>query len=430
MSKELFLELAGGGQVQIDSIGPEIAFQLRDTSGQPTGAAKILDNSVDPGHGGVAIDGDSVVAVALSGGGFEAFYLETADFGAGRQQQELRGEFVDPTGHVPNTFPFFPAVALSLEPIAVGPSGNSFAAPQLHALFGDRILVDYTTDAGGPGGAEEHLAFMNAATGVYATATIASRPDTITDASGDITLTWHESGQTLREVFAGDGTVLAARGVSHDFSAGTASASVIAGFDEAHDQLTVLNPDGSIAGGTHSTLTFNVASHTLTWDQDSEGPAAPTTVAVLPGVDNLTVANLAEAFRPEVLKVVAADGSSTISWFDSDRSQTWDSLAATLNAAGQTLTYAATMDDGTKTGFTFDADNSQLYQRIADQYDDAGEVVQRTVVYDDGEFWTATFTYESHHVDHYELDSFNAAGVLVSKGFFNADGSAFNPFDI
>jgi hypothetical protein len=255
---------------------------------------------------------------------------------------------------------------------------------------------------------------------------VVGRPDSISEANGAVTLTWQEGGETVREVLSLDGTVLAARGVSHTFTVGVAGSAGLDSFDVAHDQLILTNADGSVAHGPASTLTFDVRTHALTWDQDSQGPAPASTAALL-NVDHLGVANFADSFRPAVFKLIAEDGSTTIQWYDSDNNQTWDTLRATRDAADRVTTYASTLDDGTSTVFNFDVTNTQPYNRYVDQNDAAGRVIVRSVLLDDGQSWVATFTRAGDNgaVVSYTVDSFDAGGRLVGHGLFHADGTPF-----
>lgn len=235
-----------------------------------------------------------------------------------------------------------------------------------------------------------------------------------------------------REVLGLNGVVLADRGASKIFTLGVASNTDLerADFNPAHDQIRLVNADGSAAGGTASTLTYDERSHSLTWDLDSQGQAPATQVADFVGPkaaspDGLpfNVANLADGFRPAVLKVIFADGSSDITWFDTTGSQPWDTLHATEDANGNVLTYGSTSDAGTQEVFTFDVTNTQAYQRYVDEIDVSGHVTERTVLYDDGSSWTAKFAFAGGPVVSYELDSFDAAGHQIGQSFFNADGT-------
>ncbi|HEY0437079.1 MAG TPA: hypothetical protein VGC92_10585, partial [Phenylobacterium sp.] len=243
----------------------------------------------------------------------------------------------------------------------------------------------------------------------------------IVEANGVIDLVWNGPGGTEREVLDQGGNVLAARGASHVFNVSVGGSTVIQGFNPGHDQLFVANPDGTAAGGAHSTLTFDERTHTLTWDQDSEGPSPAHQFAVL-DVGRIGVSNLADNFRPAVLKDIAADGSSTITWFDTDHSQSWDTLVATEDAAGNVLTYASNSIGGTSEVFHFDVDNTQAYQRYVDDFDVTGHVVERAVLYDDGSSWTARYLYSAGQVAEYELINYDAAGHMLAHGFYSPDG--------
>src|SRR6185503_10146792 len=137
------------------------------------------------------------------------------------------------------------------------------------------------------------------------------------------------------EVLGTDGSVLSGPGVGRDviFSISQPGLTVD-GFDAAHDRLGVVTAGPAYAYGPTSTLTFDARDHSLTWDQDSQGPIAPVRIGTLNGTDTLTVANLEPIFRPEVLKVIAPDGASTVEWFDADGSQPWQTLQAAYTASG------------------------------------------------------------------------------------------------
>lgn len=389
-----------------------LSFQIFDASGQALGASQTVARSAFQ-----TIVGIDFQAVALTGGGFELLYSVTTSGFADRAQTTEHGIAIGSDGHI-GAENFNAIVSSEVTP----PPGTSLAGSLLAELDGNRFAVGYQTfDAAGQPTA--HVALGSAAGGVYADVKVAIPVDAITHGNGDITLQWNNSGVVIREVLGEDGSVLAARSPSQTLALNTASETVINTFDAAHDQLALFNPDHTVAGGTASTLTFDAHTRFLTWDPDSEGPAAAGAVAVLGGVNSLSVANLQDIFRPEVLKNIAIDGSSTTQWFDSDNSQTWDTLFATRNAAGALTGYSATLDDGTRTVFVFDADNSQPYGRYVDQEDVTGHVLERTTVVDNGESWVAKYSYVAGQVVSYEVDSFDAGGHLVAQGFFNADGS-------
>jgi hypothetical protein len=386
--------------------------------GQPIGPPVVLAQShgFDSNGQSLSVDSDSVTATGLSTGGYEVVFNQAESDSSGFTKQFMVGFGADASGHV----------GLNLHLQVDDPDGfrvgGPTTSPQVYGLAGGRFAVAYeTSDANFH--LTSHVGLSDGSFGFYADATVASRPDTVSHNNGDVTLTWNSPDGPIREVLGEDGSVLMARGVSHTVTVDVAEGAVLNGFDPAHDQLVVVIGGDAVASGAHSTLTFNAGDHTLTWDGDSEGPLAASRVAVLPNADTLGVANLADSFRPEVLKVIAADGSSTIQWFDSENSQTWDTLIATETAAGAVKTYTSVLDDGARTVFTFDADNSQPYTRYVDQEDAAGRVLIHSVVLDDNESWVAKFTYVGGHVVSYEVDSFDADGHLVGQGFFNPDGS-------
>ena len=324
------------------SVGADgsISYQLLDPNGQAIGASHLLAQGHGLGSTGFfnafAPDTINFTATALSNGGFEVVFNASLGDPQGFVRDALVGVGVDANGGIADQHLFDPSQGFGPDNIFVGldqpgplkiPAGTP-VAPHLFELDGGRFAVSYDTfdPVGNP---TVHLGLGNLS-GLYADVTLPVAPESVTHANGDIVLAWHQNGALVREVLAEDGTVLAAPGATHVFSVATNSGAPL-GFDPAHDQLSLTNPDGSVAHGTTSTLTFDARDHTLTWDQDSEGPQAATIAAVINAGD-FSVANLADDFRPEVLKVIAADGSQKIEWFDSDHSQPWDSLFATLDA--------------------------------------------------------------------------------------------------
>lgn len=416
MSRVLNLGLAGGGSVRLSADGGQISFQFLDSAGQPTGAAQVLDTARTFATGPVVdlFDADRLQATALATGGFAVAYYDFTGDIDGIERITLRLAEVGADGSI--TRPVFP---LPLDQLAGG-ERISGAVPnplQLFALDGQRFAVlTETFDANlAP---TTHLIVTDSSHTIF-DAVLSKRPAAVVEAPGDVAITFADG---TREVLSLRGEVLAARGASHVLEAPLGFPADLAGFDPAHDQLRLFNPDGSVAGGAASTLTFDLRTHALSWDPDSEGPMASLHVGVLQA-DRLGVANLADDFRPGVLKVIGADGGSTVTWFDTGHSQPWDSLVATEDAAGHVLTYGWTLDDGTGKLFTFDVAGVQPWQRVVDDLDTAGHVIQRSVLYDDGQSWTAIFHFAVGQVVSYELDSFDATGALVGKSFFNADGT-------
>ncbi len=436
MPSSVTITLANGDRATLTgaSAGADgsISYQLFDPAGQAIGTSHVLAQGHGLGSTGffnaLGIDTVNFTAAPLSTGGFELVFNASLGDPQGFVRDALVGVGVDANGVIADQHLFDPSQGLGPDNIFLGldqpgvtkiPVGTP-VPPHLFELDGGRYAVTYETfdPVGNP---TAHVALGNL-TGLYADVALPTAPETVTHANGDIVLTWHQTGALVREVLGEDGSVLAAPGATHVFNTPTNSGAALS-FDPAHDQVSLTNPDGSVAHGTTSTLTFDARDHTLTWDQDSEGPQ-PATVAAVLNAGDFSVANLADDFRPEVLKVIAADGSQKIEWFDSDHSQPWDTLFATLDPAGNVTTYSSTLDDGTKTVFTFDVGNTQPYQRYVDQDDAAGHVLQRTVLYDDNTSWTATFKLDPHgQVVSYELDSFDAAGHQVGQNFFNPDGS-------
>jgi hypothetical protein len=437
MPNSATITLANGDRAVISgaSAGADgsISYQLLDPAGQAIGSSHVLAQGHGLGSTGFfnafGIDTQTFAATPLSTGGFEVVFNAGLGDPQGFVRNALVGVGVDANGVIADQHLFDPSAGFGPDNIFVdlnapGPTKIPFGTPitpHVSELDGGRFAVTYETfDVNGGPVAHVGLGTVN---GLYADTEVASPPDDIVHTNGDIALIWNQSGSTLREVLAEDGTVLSARGVTHIFTASTGAVAVLNGFDPAHDQLDVVNADATQAGGPTSTLTFDARDRSLTWDQDSAGPIQAVRLGTL-DVEQIGVANLEDGFRPEVLKVIAADGSQKIEWFDSDHSQPWDTLFATLDPAGNVTTYASTLDDGTRTVFTFDIGNLQPYQRYVDQDDAAGHVLQRTVLYDDNTSWTATFKLDrAGQVVSYELDSFDAAGHQVGQSFFNADGT-------
>jgi hypothetical protein len=437
MSSTVTITLANGDRAIISgaSAGADgsISYQLIDPAGQAIGGSHLLAHGHGLGSTGffnaLGLDTTNFAATPLSNGGFELVFNASIGDPQGFVRNALVGVGVDANGVIADQHLFDPSAGFGPDNIFVGlnapgvtkiPFGTP-VAPHVYELEGGRFAVTYETfDVNGGPVAHVGLGTLN---GLYADTEVPFLPETVTHVNGDIVLTTHQNGVLVREVLGDDGRVLATHGESHAFTVNTDGDTPLLGFDAAHDQVSLRNADGSVAHGTTSTLTFDVGSHTLTWDGDSEGPQ-PATVAAVINAGDFSVVNLADDFRPEVLKVIAADGSQKIEWFDSDHSQAWDTLFATRDAAGNVTTYASTLDDGSKTVFTFDVGNTQPYQRYVDQDDAAGHVLQRTVLYDDSSSWTATFKLDPHgQVTSYELDSFDAAGHQVGQAFFNADGT-------
>jgi hypothetical protein len=436
MPKTATVTLANGDRATISGAGDgangTISYQLFDPAGQAIGGAQVLAQ----GHGlngsffnAVRIDTQTFAATPLSTGGFEVVFNVNLGDPQGFVRDSLLGVGVDASGAVVNPHLVDPSSGLGVDNIVIGltqsgifkiPLGTP-VAPHIYELEGGRFAVTYETfDVNGA--PVPHIA-LGTPNGVYAATDLPSMPDTVTGLNGDIVLTTHQNGVDVRGVLGGDGRLLTTPGAGQVDAISTGGGTPIGSFDPAHDQISLRNADGSVAHGVASTLTFDIRSHILTWDQDSEGPLAATTAALV-NTGDFSVVNLADDFRPEVLKVIAADGSQKIEWFDSDHSQNWDTLFATFDRAGNVTTYASTLDDGTRTVFTFDVGDTQPYQRYVDQDDAAGHVLQRTVLYDDNTSWTATFKLDFQgQVQSYELDSFDALGRQVGQSFFNADGS-------
>jgi hypothetical protein len=443
MSKSFGVSTGPGATAIVTGDQGVISFQRYDANGLVAGGPTVIAEShgLDGKFFGVGVDVDSFAVVSLTTGGFEVVFDEASGDPQGFTRQLLVGVEVDAAGNL-ITSPSVNAdngltagnfhVALD-SPIGKI-SGAMPADPQLYELAGGRYAVAYETfDSHNV--ATSHVAF-GAAAGLYSDTVVASRPDEVGGGLGDVTLIWFQTttgsggiptvpgfaADPLGEVLADDGSVLTPQGVFHTYTLSTTGFTAVSSFDPAHNQIAVQGPNGAYAFGPTTTLTFDVRDHSLTWEQDSEGPSAPVLLTTL-NTDTFGVANLQAAFRPEVLKVIAADGSSTIQWFDSDNSQPWETLIATETAGGAAKTYASMLDDGTKTAFTFDVDNSQPYTRYVDQDDAAGYILSRTVLVDTGNSWMATYTYAGGQVVSYEVDSFDSAGVLVAKNFFNPDGS-------
>ncbi len=372
------------------------------------------------------VDGADFVAAPLSDGGFELVYHTFNNDNEGFTSGSLFGIEVDADGHVGAAV----FLAESSQLNRVPSTGNPH--PEIAALAGDRFAVAFDSFDGDFGPTGHQVVLATAQGGTYANITLSSHPDAITHDVGDITLTWNAGGIAEREILGPNGQILADRAASQVFTLGVSQDADLeaADFNPAHDQIRLVNADGSPAGGAASTLTYDVRSHTLAWDPDSQGPAPATQVASFvdpkaasPDGQPFDVANLADGFRPAVLKVIAADGSQDITWFDTTNAQPWDTLHATEDPQGNVLTYGSASDNGTQQVFTFDVGNVQPWTRYVDELDVTGHVTERTVLYDDNTSWTAKYAYAGGQVVSYELDSFDAQGRQVGQSFFNADGT-------
>jgi hypothetical protein len=437
MSETKTVTLIDGRQVGVTEVVPGpfqasaptiLEYQFVGSSGSGSTTPQVLDQDqtdltqTPVGHVLLPLYFD---AQAFTGGGFEVVYdVRTVD-SEGVDRFVLKGVAVGADGSIVSNL----GAQLDFPTLPI--SNAQPAPPSVATLPGDRFVVAFETfDANNA--PTSHVDLATASGGVYADVAVSSRPDAITHDAGDITLTWNSSGVAEREVLGLNGVVLADRAVSKVFTLGVAGNTNLeeSDFNPAHDQIRLVNADGSPAGGVASTLTYDERSHSLTWDPDSQGPAPATQVAdfvdakgASPDGLPFNVAELADGFRPAVLKVILPGGSSDITWFDTTNSQPWDTLHAQEDAQGDVLTYSSTSDNGTQELFTFDVTNTQAYQRYVDEIDVGGHVTQRTVLYDDGTSWTAKFAFSGGQVTSYEVDNFNAAGVLVGKGFFHADGT-------
>jgi hypothetical protein len=418
VSKALMIGLADGRFVEIIGDFGALTFQFFDTLGQPIGSPVAIDRNHDFTQSPVSdtLDLDHFVAVPLSGGGFEVAYYDFRGDTEGFAHIELRAAAVTSGGQVLHN------IDIGIDSIGFGEkiSGAQPAVPDLFPLAGDRFaLVTETFAFDAPSPKIDSHVIIGGPSGLISDVVVADRPVGVSEAPGDITLTFADGTQ---EVLSPSGLALAARGAAHVFSASVSHPDDFSGFDAGHDQLFLTNPDGSTAGGAASTLTFDARTHGLTWDPDSDGPA-PSQFLGLVNAPDLEVSNLAGGFRPAVLRSIGADGAQTITWFDADGSHDWDTLVAHEDAAGNLLTYGWTLDTGVGKLFTFDVANTQPWQRVVDDLDPSGHVTERSVLYDDGQSWTAKFQLVNEVVVRYELDSFDAAGNQVGKAFFNPDGT-------
>ena len=410
--------LADGRSAEIIGDFGALTFQFFDRLGQPIGSPVAIDRNHDFTLSPVSdtLDLDHFVGVPLSGGGFEVAYYDLRSDTQGFEHFELRAASVGAGGQVLRN------VGIDIDTVGFGQKvGLAPSTPlQLFALTGDRFaLVSETFDSSlQPLKVLSHV-YIGGPDGLISDTVVASRPIAVTEAPGDISFTFADG---THQVFSLTGVALSGLGQSQVFTASVSHPTDFGGFDFRHDQMFLTNPDGSAANGPATTLTFDARTHVLSWDPDSEGPAPSQTLGILDAPD-IGVANLADGFRPAVLKVIAGDGSHTIEWFDNTASHEWDTLVAHDDAAGNLLSYGWTLDSGVGKLFTFDVANVQPWQRVVDDLDTGGHVTQRSVLYDDGQSWTATFQLENGVVVRYEVDSFDAAGVLVGKGFFYPDGT-------
>src|SRR4051812_17476784 len=249
MTNPAIITLADGRLAQVTATGQgtqaALTFEFFDVRGQSLGPAQTLaqGHGFETGPISIALDVQNFVAIPLANGGFEvAFNASTGDT-QGFVRRELLGVGVDAGGHIAtdgSNGSVFPPHNFAIQidaPAGRKISGAVPTVPHLYELGGGRFAAAYETfDA--HDATSTHIAF-GTLQGLYSKTVIAGRPDTVTEASGDITLTWNEGGQTVREVFSLDGGVLAARGVSHTFTAGVGSSSLLGGFDAAHDQIVL-----------------------------------------------------------------------------------------------------------------------------------------------------------------------------------------------
>ncbi|MBW8815882.1 MAG: hypothetical protein JF588_20885 [Caulobacterales bacterium] len=246
----------------------------------------------------------------------------------------------------------------------------------------------------------------------------------------------------------------------------------VADFDPAADTLALVDASGNPLHSATGVLTFWRGSGVLTYDPDGDnGPAPAQSIAVLPGVSNLSAANFASGYEPAVLRIYNpidpaqagalqgsradivygfghtnfvqaeadynpggvlqtytvnfTDKTASVTFFDQLNLQPWDHLVADYAANGQLSIYATYFDDGTHVLWRFDAAGDQPWSRIVDHFDAQGRQLTREVVADDGSHWAAIFDVADAKPYGYEVDFFDPNGALTSRSFFNDNGTPF-----
>lgn len=290
-------------------------------------------------------------------------------------------------------------------------------------------------------------------------------PDDLYGLAGDDTL---QGGLGSDRLFGGEGKdrfVLTLDG----------SVDQVVDFSPGQDTLALVKADGTSATSSTGILTFWRPNGVVTWDADGDqGPGAPVTVGVLSGVPTLTAASFAPGFEPALVRIVNAvdlgrqvpayshsditygfgkqpfiqasadygpgtvtgaplltyvvdwaDGRQSAKWFDSNGSQTWDTLVADFDSQHRLKIYATFNDDGSHVLRTFDTAGDQPWSRIVDEYDAAGRLGYRAVVYDDGARYEATFDVANTQPWGYVVDSYDAVGRQTGHVFYKDDGSLF-----
>lgn len=424
MSTDTIVTLADGREARIvgDDAHDTITVQLLSSAGAPLGQPITVAQPHDIGGGfaHVRIDTSSVAVTALTDGGFEVVYHASTSDAEGFSAGDLEGVRVSADGHVGS------AVHLAAVESSARGAGGFGGNPQLTELAGGRFAVSYDSQDFDTFERAHHLALADA-NGVVYKDLVVDPGATVTASSGDITVTSTVNGVTFREILGLDGSVLTPRFEVHEFTQTIGDFSGQLVQFTAHDQLTLVNPGGAVAGGPNSELVFSETSTgtgMLVWVPDTNHPENSFTIGQLP-VGSFGIQNLADGFRPAVLKVISPQGQTSYTWFDANGSQTWDTQYATYDIHGQLTTYGATLDDGTSHQFTFDVDNVQPWTRYVDTFDAGGHLQERSVLYDDNTSWTAKFAYAGGQIVSYELDNFDTQGHQVATSFFHADGTPF-----
>lgn len=229
------------------------------------------------------------------------------------------------------------------------------------------------------------------------------------------------------------------------------------------DNIQVTDSNGPTTDGSHGLLTWNLATHALTWDPDSDGgPQLPITLGALYGAGtSLGRANLSAGFQPSAVRIVEPDGSRTDTvfdwtgtkpwdhavasfdsggavaeydivnrdgsfsntWFDDLGAQPWSAREADFDAQGRIIQYAYKLDDGTETIWKFDPGHVQPWDHTLQIYSPNGQLEMAAEGLHDGSAWERTFDWNNTQSWSVLLDEYDAAGRLIRHTMFNDDGS-------
>lgn len=226
------------------------------------------------------------------------------------------------------------------------------------------------------------------------------------------------------------------------------------------DHLQLFDTAGRLVDGSRGLLILDAATHTLSWDPDSDiGPAAPQAIALLDGISQISRADFAAGLQPSALRIVEAggreetvfdwgqatwdrtvadfngvgavisyqvvydDGSSTTTWFDDRATQTWATRWASYDPSGALTGYQVALDDGRHTMWSFDPQNRELWSRAVDDYDAQGRLLSRGWAYDDGMAKVATFDVDGRQPWTMQVEVYAASGQRTALWTYMDDGS-------